>query len=127
MDYFPAVGEFAEDQREQAVRRFAVWHCEMKFSADERCFGAEHFDAKVREFELSHIVPRTVVGCAVAIQRRLPAGSFFAPRKESQFWRVPVASHEAVEIVMVPGFLLGVQDVFDGRLFVAGRGLRRRG
>src|ERR1035437_3338687 len=59
-------------------------------------------------------MPRTRIRCSIAVQRRLPSTGLFGASKEGQFRGVPVARHEAVEVVLVPGILLRAEDVLDG-------------
>src|ERR1700728_3865494 len=63
---------------------------------------------------------RAGIRCPVAIQRRLPACGLLAARKESQVWRVPVARHEAVQVVMIPRVLLRAQNVLNDVFVIVG-------
>lgn len=127
MDDFPAVGKFAENDGEQAVGSCAVGHGEMVFTADESGVRAERLDAEIREFQFAHVVPRARVGGAVVVEGLLPSAIFVAAREECQVGGVPVSGHEGLEIVTIPGVLLGVEDGGDGGGLVGGRGCGLRG
>ena len=62
-----------------------------------------------------------LVGFAIALECRLPAGSLVCP-KESQLSRLPVAGHEGFEVVMVPGGLLLLQYLLNGSFLRDKRG-----
>src|ERR1700691_5732400 len=96
--------------------RLPVRHGEMPRSTDERRIGAQHFDAQRGELQLSHLVPRTRIRRAVTLERGLPSVTLVRAREKSQVRRIPVTSHEGVEIVAVPGVLLCVQHGLDGSL-----------
>ena len=97
------------------MRRLAVGHRQMPLSEHEPCFRAQQFDAQIRKTQAfpSH-VPR--------LRRSRDSGPSWpaihrAPlrrRKNVSCGRVPVAGHEGFEIVTVPGFLLGDDDMLDG-------------
>ena len=114
MDDLPAVGEFAEDQGEAAVRSFAGRQGQVPGAADEGRFRAEDFNTKIREIQLPHLVARAGVGGAITIERGLPSAGLFGVGEEREVGRIPVAGHEGVEVVMVPGVLLVEEDVLDG-------------
>ena len=116
VDDFPAAEKLAEDQRKQAVRSFAIGHLQMPGAADEGGFRSKHLDLQVGEIQRSHFMSRTVVGGPIAIQGRLPAAGLFTAGKECQFGGVPIACHEAVKVVMIPGILLVAQDMLNGGL-----------
>lgn len=94
VDNFPAVGEFAKDKREEAVRSFAVGHGEVIFAADESGVGAEWLDTEICKFQFSHVVPGTGVGGAIVVEGLLPSVIFVATGKEGQIRRIPVSAHE---------------------------------
>src|ERR1700757_3017464 len=76
VDDLPAVGEFAEDQGEAAVRSFAGRQGQVPGAADEGRFRAEDFNTKIREIQLPHLVARAGVGGAITIERGLPSAGF---------------------------------------------------
>src|SRR5580704_17913329 len=100
----------------------------MPGTADERGFGAEDFDPQVGEFEFSHFMAGTGVPGFVAVDRGLPAMLLFVAGEKSEIRRIPVSGQEGVEVVTVPGVLLGDKDLFDSGFRVGGRGpaLRRQ-
>ena len=110
----PPIREFAEDQRETAVRRLAVRHGQLPYAANERSVRPENFNTQIRKIQLSHFVAGTGVRSAIPLDRGLPSSGFFCPREERQVGRVPVAGHKGVKVVMIPGILLGQEDVLDG-------------
>src|SRR5579862_3177399 len=70
---------------------------------------------------------RTPIRGLVAIEGRLPSSGLFGAGKESQVRRVPVTGREGVEVVMVPGVLLGAEDLLDGSVGTIGDPARRGG
>src|SRR5579862_175951 len=124
VDDLPPVGKFAEDQREAAVRSLAVGQRQVPRAAHERSFGPEDLNAKIREIEFPHFVARTGVSRAIAIERSLPSARLFCIGKERELGRIPVAGHECVEIVTIPGVLLGEQNLLDTGAGVTGICLR---
>ena len=120
VDDLPSVRKFAEDQREATVRHLAIGHRQMPGAADEGCFLAKYFDAQVREIQLAHLVSGARIGRPVAIERRLPAAGFFGVGEERQVWRIPIARHEGIKVVAVPGLLLGLEHLFDGGFGIGG-------
>ncbi len=96
-------------------------------SADERGVWAEHLYSQIGKIQLAHFVAGTRVRRLVAVDRGLPAFGLFRARKEGQVGRIPVARHEGVEIVAIPGVLLSVEDLLDGglRLWIGGLATRR--
>lgn len=57
-------------------------------------------------------MPRTRVSRPVTIQRSLPSLIFFCSRKKREVRRLPVAGHESIQIVPIPGLLLRAENLF---------------
>src|SRR5215467_3766809 len=114
VDDLPAVGEFSENQSEAAVRSLAVGHGQAPGAAHEGRFRAQHFDSQLGKVEIAHLVAGARISSLVAVERGLPAAGRFRIGEESEFGRVPVAGHECIEVVAVPGVLLGMENLLDG-------------
>src|ERR1700693_4311081 len=114
MHNLPSPGKLAEHQREQPPRRLAVGHRQLPRATHKGRVLAQNYDAQAGEFQLPHLVPWTVVGREITFNRCLPSVVLLRSRKKRQLRRIPVALHEALEIVPVPGFLLYAQYVLNG-------------
>src|SRR6516162_1911771 len=112
----PALGELAEDQREQSVRLFAIGEREAKLATNKSALRPEHVDLQVGELQLTHLGMSRLIVLAITLQRGLPALGFLGARKECQTGRVPVSEHETFEIVLIPGFDLGFEHLPNGSL-----------
>src|SRR5580704_15753089 len=91
----------------------------MPCAAHEGRVLTEDLDTEGGEFQPAHLMAGTGIRGFVAVERRLPAAGLLGSGEESQVGRVPVTGHEGVEVVMVPGLLLGAEDVLDGGGVVA--------
>ena len=111
----PPVGKSSKNEREQAMWRFAIRHGQVPLPADESRIGGESFNLQAGKFQFAHLPASALVGLAITIKRALPPGRALCARKERQLWRIPIARHESLEIVAVPGILLIVERPFDGR------------
>ena len=76
MHYLPSFWKFAEDEREQTVRRFPIRQRQMKIASDECRIPPQHFDLQVPKLQLAHFVSRALIIVLVAIECRLPAFEF---------------------------------------------------
>src|SRR5215472_8425853 len=90
----------------------------MPCSAHECRIVAQRFDPQIGKLEPPHLMSRTGIGRAVAIERRLPTIVLLCAREKRQLGRIPVTQQEAAEVVTIPGLLLGAKYVFDFRLRV---------
>src|SRR3954469_19483587 len=109
MDDPPALGEIAEDQREQSTRAFPVGHRELPAPSRQHRAGAEYDLLEAREGETAHLAPLGLVDPAIARAQRLEAVESIRARLEDDRRTTLIAVEEAVEILAVPALDLRVE------------------
>jgi hypothetical protein len=97
------------------MRRLTVEYRQMPLSAHKPCFRAQQLNAQIGKFKLPHLMSATCVGRSITVHRGLPSIVLLRAGEKCEIGRVPVAGHERFEVVTVPGFLLGDDDMLDSR------------
>src|SRR5436305_312281 len=108
----PPRGRLAQDQREDAGRRFAL-QLQMESATHQSVIVAEHFDRQFLERELSHLLAFALVLFLIALKGRLPALGLVVAGVEAEFFGFEIALHEAGQVGLVPGDGLIVEHTLD--------------
>jgi len=102
--------EICETRAEQSLRRLAIRHGQFPSSPDKGRIGGDGLESS--SFPISRPSPwyvrreRSRVACQPEV---------FLRAKKCQIRRVPLTCHEAVKVLMVPGGLLPLKQLLDGR------------
>src|SRR6476660_690209 len=102
------------------MRSFPVAHGHMPGTAHESRIIPKGLDLQIAEFQAPHFSPGLLIVLAIAIDGALPAGGLLSSGEERQVGRVPVARHEAFEVMAVPGLLLLLEESPDGGCWISG-------
>src|SRR6185295_2458312 len=121
----PAFGPLPEDDGRHPRQLLPIRQGEPPAAARERRLRPQGHDVHRGEIELPHLLARTLVARAIAVEGRLPPASLLAVREEDEVRRLPVACHVALEVAAVPGLDLGGEDGPRPRFRIRGPAGRR--
>src|SRR5438067_6733927 len=113
VDDAPALGEVAENQREQAAGLVAVFHLQTPMAADPGSLSAEQVNFQLRERQLAHLAASALVTCTVALQRRIPTAGHSTTGIKRKLRRAPVAAQKTLQIAAIPGCSLIIEHAAD--------------
>jgi len=117
-DDAPAVGEFAEVERENAGRMVFLT-LEMILADDDGGAGAILLNFEIRKCEMAHGFA-IGIGAMVTVENGLPAARDAIGTDEESLVGPPVTIHEGVDVAAIPGGHLRAEDSANLRF---GRGL----
>src|SRR5438067_7855979 len=106
----PSLAQLSEDHGRHARQLLAAGELQAPSAPRHGRLRSQGEDVQHREVEGAHLLPRSLIAAAVAVERRLPAARLLAVREEDEVGRVPIARHVSVQVAAIPGLDLGVED-----------------
>ena len=116
VDYQPAfLGQLAEYQCKQASSRSgrSAGESQVPMTAHERSAWTEHLYPQIRKFKVAHLMASALIPGLIPRYSFVPTRPRSSCGKESQIGGLPVARHEAFEVVPVPVINLAVKHRAD--------------